>query len=216
MPDARNPPLISIGGTMKVVDMTTGRVEEKPSGMMMMPAAPGTCAECAVAHAPEEPHNKDSLFFQMKFHAAHGRWPVWADALAHCAEPVRAAWECELRARGHWKEAEEPKPAPKHETPIPADALLQPGKVLNVQDAKGGPDRPGKVLAVVPIGVPVEFAIADQNGEPRPSIYTMNRRRSTHYVIEVTNADGSTERAIIPQKRFASGLTNAAPREETA
>ena len=205
--------LIPIGGTMQVVDTNTGRVEEKASGMMMLPAAPGTCPVCAAVHLPGEPHNRDSLFYQMRFHGEHGRWPVWADAVAHCAEPIRKLWEAELRRGGHWKEPEPPAPPPT--TPVPADALLQPGQVINVQDAGGGPDRLGKVLAVVPKGVPVEHAIADQNGQPRPNAYTLNRCRSTQYVIEVTEADGSTSRATIPQRRFKSGLTNAAPREET-
>jgi len=206
--------LIHLGGTMQVIDTKTGRIEEKPSGLMMLPAAPGKCPECAVAHEPAEPHNKDSLFYQMKFHGAHGRWPVWADAIAHCDEQVRKMWEAELRTLGVWKDAEPPAPPPRHETPVPADALLQPGQVINVQDASGGPDRPGKVLAVVPKGVPVEFAIADQNGQARPSFYTLNRCRSTQYVIEVTNPDGTTQQAVIPQRRFKAGLSNAAPREE--
>jgi hypothetical protein len=180
--------MIPLGGKMQVIDAKTGDVvEERPSGMMMLPAAPGKCPECAVTHEPGEPHNAESLFYQMKFHAEHGRWPVWADAVAHCAEPVRKAWEAELRRRGAWKDPEEPAPAaaaaPKHETPVPADALLQPGQVLNVQDAQGGPDRPGKVLAVVPAGVPIEWAIADQNGTPRPLLRSTNRKRSTQYVI---------------------------------
>lgn len=213
-------PMIPLGGKMQVIDAKTGDVvEERPSGMMMLPAAPGKCPECAVKHEPGEPHNAESLFYQMKFHAEHGRWPCWADALAHCAEPLRKAWEDELRKRGAWKEPQppaQPPPPVKHETPVPADALLQPGAVLNVQDADGGPDRPGKVLAVVPAGVPIEHAIADQNSQPRPLLVTQNRKRSTQYVIEVTNADGTTSRAIIPQKRFVSGLTNAAPREGPA
>lgn len=205
-------PLIPLGGTMQVIDMATGRVAEKPSGLMMLPAAPGTCPECARAHAADQPHDAMSLFYQMRFHGTHGRWPCWADAIAHCAPEVRSAWESELRARGHWKEPTAPAPA-KHETPLPADALLKPGQVLNVQDARGGPDRPGRVLAVVPAGVPVEHAIADQNGQPRPNVYTLNRKRSTVYVLEVTNADGTTERATISQRRIAAGLANAAPRE---
>lgn len=207
-------PLIPLGGTMRVVDMKTGRVEEKPSGMMMLPAAPGKCPECAGEHLPSDPHNAQSLFYQMRFHSEHGRWPCWADALAHCTEPVRVAWEAELRRRGAWKDPEPPAPPVKHETPVPADALLQPGQEINVQDAKGGPDRPGRVLAVVPKGVPIEHAIADQNGEPRPAIYTLNSKRSTQYVLEVTEPDGSMSRTVIAQKHFAAGLTNAAPREE--
>lgn len=213
-------PLIPLGGTMQVVDMTTGTVvEERPSGMMMLPAAPGKCQECAVDHKPEEPHNKDSLFYQMKFHAQTGRWPVWADAVAHCAEPVRAAWEAELRKRGAWKDPEPSKPAPvrpKHETPVPADALLQPGAEMNVQDSSGGPDRPGRVLAVVPAGVPVEYAIADQNGRPRPLFHSVNRLKQTAYVIDVTNADGTIVQAVIRQRELAKGLAQAATRDGVA
>lgn len=213
-------PLVLIGGTCQVIDTRTGEVEERPAGMMMLPAKDGTCEFCAVAHEPDQPHNKDSLFYQMRFHGEHGRWPVWADAFAHCAEPIKAAWEAALRRRGAWKDPEPPKAPPKeppkHETPVPTDALLQPGQELNVQDADGGPDRPGKILAVVPKGVPVEHAIADQNGEPRPNRYTINRCRSTQYVVQVTNADGTTSKAIIPQKRFAAGIKDAAPRPEPA
>ncbi|MDX2307098.1 MAG: hypothetical protein NW216_02550 [Hyphomicrobium sp.] len=203
--------LIPLGGTMQIIDMTTGHVEEKASGMMLLPAAPGKCPECAADHPPEWPHNAQSLFYQMRFHAEHKRWPVWADALAHCAPEMRAAWEAELRARGHWKEPEPPAP-PKREAPVPPDALLQPGAELNVQDETGGPDRPGKILAVVPPGVPVEIAIAEQTGQPRPSSYYENRCRSTQYVIEVAEADGTTKRGVIKQKALAKGLKNAAPR----
>ena len=206
-------PLIPLGGNVKIIDTQSGRVEERPSGMMLLPAREGTCAECATDHAPDQPHNCGSLFYQMQFHAKSGRWPVWADAVAHCAPAVRAAWETELRARGHWKEPTPPVPV-KHETRVPAGALLQPGEILNVQDEMGGPDRPGKVLAVVPVGVPVEHAIADQNGQPRPAVYTLNRRRSTQYVIEVANADGTTSRAVITEPEFAKGLAKAKPRAD--
>ena len=30
--------------------------------------------------------------------------PTWADAMAHCDDATRAAWEKELRARVHWTE----------------------------------------------------------------------------------------------------------------
>lgn len=126
-------PMINLGGTMQVVDMTTGQVTEKPSGMMLLPAAPGKCPECAADHPPELPHNRDSLFYQMRFHAEHKRWPVWADALAHCDEVMRAAWESELRSRGVWRDPEPIEPV-KHETPVPADALLQPGTEITTQD----------------------------------------------------------------------------------
>jgi len=58
----------------------------------MLPAAPDTCQECAVKHEPHMPHNKQSLFYQMKFNAEHGRWPTWKDAMAHCTPELQAQW----------------------------------------------------------------------------------------------------------------------------
>lgn len=66
----------------------------------LMPAAPGTCPECAVAHPPEQPHNQQSLFYQYKFYNDHGRWPSWEDAMAHCSEEIKEFWRVELRKRG--------------------------------------------------------------------------------------------------------------------
>lgn len=57
-----------------------------------MPTPEGTCPECAVDHTPEQPHNQQSLAYQYNFYNQHGRWPTWADALAHCPPYVRAAW----------------------------------------------------------------------------------------------------------------------------
>lgn len=53
----------------------------------LMPAAPGTCPECAVDH----PH---------KFYNDHGRWPTWEDAMSHCSEDMKTIWREELRKRG--------------------------------------------------------------------------------------------------------------------
>ncbi|MHB9144678.1 MAG: hypothetical protein ACYC5Y_05005 [Symbiobacteriia bacterium] len=61
---------------------------------------PNVCQECAVEHDPEMPHNQQSLFFQYKFFNAHGRWPTWADAMAHCAPEMQTAWREALEARG--------------------------------------------------------------------------------------------------------------------
>ncbi|GHU65020.1 hypothetical protein FACS189447_03210 [Spirochaetia bacterium] len=61
---------------------------------------PGTCPECAVSHNPVYPHNKDSLAYQYKFYDKNGRWPTWADAMAHCPEDVKQVWIRELSARG--------------------------------------------------------------------------------------------------------------------
>ncbi len=60
----------------------------------------GTCPECAVAHAPEQPHNQQSLAYQYAFREKHGRWPTWHDALRHCTPEVRQIWLRELLGHG--------------------------------------------------------------------------------------------------------------------
>jgi hypothetical protein len=69
-------------------------------GFSMLPAAPGTCEVCATAHAPAQPHNQQSMFYQYRFFAEHKRWPTWADAMSHCDETTKAFWKSELAKRG--------------------------------------------------------------------------------------------------------------------
>lgn len=54
------------------------------------------------AHAPDQPHDGASMFYQYAFYAEHTRWPTWKDAIAHCDDATKAAWEAELRKRGYW------------------------------------------------------------------------------------------------------------------
>lgn len=61
---------------------------------------PGQCPDCAVFHPPDQPHNPQSLYYQYSFMEENGRWPTWADALAHCSEEMKAAWKEELAHRG--------------------------------------------------------------------------------------------------------------------
>lgn len=70
----------------------------------LLPPPPGTCPACAVKHPPELPHNAQSLFYQQAFHARHGRWPTWADAIAHCSPEMQKTWRTELQARNAWTE----------------------------------------------------------------------------------------------------------------
>lgn len=53
---------------------------------------PGTCPECAEIHDPKQPHNKASLVYQYKFYNQHGRFPTWADAMAHCSDETKNQW----------------------------------------------------------------------------------------------------------------------------
>lgn len=69
-------------------------------GFSLLPAKEGTCPECATAHDPAMPHNQQSLFYQYSFYNEHGRWPTWADAMAHCTDEVKAAWTEALAEHG--------------------------------------------------------------------------------------------------------------------
>lgn len=62
------------------------------SQMMLLPPAPDKCQECAVKHDPSLPHDKTSLFYQVKFSRDNGRSATWDDAMAHCDEEMRAEW----------------------------------------------------------------------------------------------------------------------------
>lgn len=74
-----------------------GRSENaQGSELKMAPPPPHYCQECAVIHAPEEPHDKDSLYYGMMFHVKTGRWPTWSDAWAHCTPKVREGYRAVL------------------------------------------------------------------------------------------------------------------------
>lgn len=66
----------------------------------LMPPKKGTCPECAVAHDPKQPHNRDSLYYQYHFYAENGRWPTWNDAMAHCDSETKQHWIEALAEKG--------------------------------------------------------------------------------------------------------------------
>ena len=78
--------------------------------MQLLPPKEGTCPICATKHEPEMPHNAQSLYYQYRFYGVRGRWPTWADAMAHCSEEMRVLWERQLRERGAWSEPDDGKP----------------------------------------------------------------------------------------------------------
>ena len=63
---------------------------------------PGThkCPLCADRHLPHEPHNRNSLYYQMRFYQDHGRFPTWADALTDCSPFMHAYWRGEMTKKG--------------------------------------------------------------------------------------------------------------------
>lgn len=53
--------------------------------MVLMKPHPDACQVCAREHEAHLPHDQQSLYYRMTFHAQHGRYPTWADAMAHCS-----------------------------------------------------------------------------------------------------------------------------------
>jgi hypothetical protein len=102
-------------GTVQTVDVRTGKViAEKKNAFTVLPCAPDVCQECAVDHAHDQPHDKQSLYYQMRFHGIHGRWPTWTDAMAHCTPEVKVAWREGLIEQHR-----------KHGLPVPKDLLTE-------------------------------------------------------------------------------------------
>jgi len=66
----------------------------------LLPPKPGVCKACAVDHPEEQPHNRDSLYYQYSFFIENQRWPTWKDAMAHCDEKMKADWTKALLDRG--------------------------------------------------------------------------------------------------------------------
>lgn len=96
--------------------MTRKRAEKRPS-MMVVPKSftllappPDLCPVCAYEHDDREPHNQESLYYQYRFYGMRGRWPTWADALAHCSVDVQRFWQQVLKEEGRWSEPSEGPP----------------------------------------------------------------------------------------------------------
>lgn len=65
--------------------------------MTLLPPRPDVCQECAVKHDPHLPHNRGSLYYQVKFQMTHGRYPTWEDAMAHCTDEVKEQWRATMK-----------------------------------------------------------------------------------------------------------------------
>lgn len=84
-------------GTVTTVNMNTGEiVSEKKGGFTLLGPAPHLCQECATKHEPDQSHNQQSIYYQTKFNAQHGRSPTWTDAMAHCTPEVQQTWRKQL------------------------------------------------------------------------------------------------------------------------
>lgn len=75
-------------------------MKESMDEIKVGPVLPGACKQCGTMHDPEEPHDRDSLYYKNKFFKKHKRFPTWNDAMEHCTEPVREAYIKRLEKRG--------------------------------------------------------------------------------------------------------------------
>lgn len=64
----------------------------------VLPPRPGVCKLCAARHAADQPHERDSLYYQVKFYRRFRRFPTWEDAMNHCSEETKRAKRAELSA----------------------------------------------------------------------------------------------------------------------
>ena len=66
----------------------------------ILPPRKGVCQVCAAEHDPAMPHNRDSLYYQMRFYQEKGRFPTWADAMAHCDQSTQTVLTALLLQHG--------------------------------------------------------------------------------------------------------------------
>lgn len=64
---------------------TTGKEVTMPSSGSMdeiriTAPVPGTCPVCATKHDERDPHDRNSLYYQIRFYRRYGRFPTWIDA----------------------------------------------------------------------------------------------------------------------------------------
>ena len=85
-------------GTAQVINEKGEVVSERKNAFTLLGPPPDKCQVCAADHAHDQPHNQESLYYQMAFHAEHGRWPTWTDAMAHCCDEVKLHWRVQLVA----------------------------------------------------------------------------------------------------------------------
>ncbi len=97
------------------VNVTTGKETHEPMSWKVLPPSGDKCQVCAWVHEPQEPHNAQTVYYQLLFYSMVGRPPTWADALAHCDEKMKMTWERLLKDAGNWSEPPEgEKPVAHH------------------------------------------------------------------------------------------------------
>lgn len=68
--------------------------------MFILPPKEGACWICGDEHNSRDPHNAGSLLYQHRFRKRNGRYPTWADAMAHCTRKTMERWVDRLQKKG--------------------------------------------------------------------------------------------------------------------
>lgn len=63
----------------------------------LLPPKAGHCLMCAADHEPHLAHDAQSMFYQVRFKDKYGRFPTWADAVAHLPQKNQKQWLIETR-----------------------------------------------------------------------------------------------------------------------
>lgn len=71
-----------------------------PGAWTLLPPPPDACQVCARKHAPTEPHDAHSIFWQTARRIEGLPAATWDDALAHVSDAMHRAWRAELLKRG--------------------------------------------------------------------------------------------------------------------
>jgi len=101
------------------------------------------------------------------------------------------------------------------ETPVPADAFWQPGEEIGTaSDEAPETGVDAIVRAVVPVGVPVEYAMADQAKPPEPRPLMLQKRKrhkETLYVLFFPSlvARGDDGVRLFTHSQIAEGFKKA-------
>ena len=66
----------------------------------ILPLTRWTCPLCADRHTDKEPHNRNSLYYQMRFFQDHKRLPTWGDTIADCSQFRKAYWKMVMKNKG--------------------------------------------------------------------------------------------------------------------
>lgn len=66
----------------------------------LLPPGKTKCPLCADRHTAKDPHNRNSLYYQMRFLQDHERLPTWGDAMENCSPFMRAYWRNQMIQKG--------------------------------------------------------------------------------------------------------------------